>query len=40
MCIRDSVMSDGSVWEWRQKFKEGRIDVHDEGCLLYTSRCV
>ena len=24
-------MSDGSVWEWCRKFKEGRIEVHDEG---------
>ena len=27
----ENVMSDGSVREWCRKFKEGRIDVHDEG---------
>ena len=25
------MMSDGSVREWCRKFKEGRIDDHDEG---------
>ena len=29
----ENVMSDGSVREWCQKFKEGRIDVPDEGGL-------
>lgn len=27
----NNIMSDGSVREWCQKFKEGRTDVHDEG---------
>ena len=27
----ENFMSDGSVWEWCRKFKEGRTDVHDEG---------
>ena len=27
----DNVLSDGSIREWCQKFKEGRVDVHVEG---------